>query len=924
MTKPIDLKLAKFIAESKVKHRVYHGTMSDVKKFKTPAYFGGKDVANQFSDPEYLFGSSELNEGEHPNVIPVHLNLKNPKIFTKEEDYEKHVMDGGLDPQRWIKKGHDGVIYAPNGDIEHPDAYYVAFHPNQIKSAIGNKGTYSKKSGDITMDKGGSVDVTAVKKRKDDKIPQLETAAKALLAGVITRAEYDKTVKQFKPVTKYTSVPRPATDEEAISALHENKRQHWRGADDFPEGHPVGLRLDIPAYSDHGVWVNSIHDESGAKTPVKYGPVSSVRNAEFDPGPSKAQRVATGETNKSPFAKIKGEWQPMTDEEAVAHMKEHLNNPDYVQVGYDPRRRDYFYHRGDTRKPITHAEHVVQIGPLVLAKNPVYGKRKDFGLAEGGVVHMDKGGDTSKYKDPKTTKIEDWKWRKLKEVLTDVPLTEVPDYIQKGYGEFMNQQLSKAQAGQLTPRDLLKAFTITQSSIGRGGLSHASATKTGMRLPNTGEEVRPEGAFAEWLGSPMGQRYLNAAERGLIHHPALGDIQQKFAPFGKHNQLVDQMAYAAQMMPKLAQTMNQAVTGGKDEYRDWAEQMRGIAGAKSGFIGSMLGRGDLPTLDARQLNLHTLPAKVGVGSIMSRGKGTGAREAVDRLASRQQAMNLNVDPSMMPHYQHLTHHAVWDAMGKNKTTHDDLVRAMRGYAEGGAARMAKGGTSLKELQEYILQKRGEFGAKRVQRAADEIPGLEGMFTPEALKHTFERQNAGLMTMNPADFEKFAERMREDITKKESKRKTRAEEVLPFEDYLKHLAELEGGFDEVPFLDLGHRDPEYLPSIEGHEGRHRSRALAGKGAKKSLVQLIPAARMSLTMPKKNSEKLVQKLRQTLGEDRFVSPEGGSLLPSDQSAGMYKWLKEKNLLDTNRPQLPEVYKRGGKVTHAHHLDIEERPL
>ena len=261
---------------------------------------------------------------------------------------------------------------------------------------------------------------------------------------------------------------------------------------------------------------------------------------------------------------------------------------------------------------------------------------------------------------------------------------------------------------------------------------------------------------------------------------------------------------------------------------------------------------------------------------------------------------------------------------KNEELANYRNRTMRGYADGGAVHMAKGGTSLKELQEYILQKRGEFGAKRVQRAADEIPNLEGMFTPEALKHTFERQNAGLMTMNPADFEKFAERMREDITKKESKRKTRAEEVLPFEDYLKHLAELEGGFDEVPFLELGHRDPEYLPSIEGHEGRHRSRALAGKGAKKSLVQLIPAARMSLTMPKKNSEKLVQKLRQTLSEDRFVSPEGGSLLPSDQSAGMYKWLKEKNLLDTNRPQLPEVYKRGGRVTHAHHLDIEERPL
>jgi hypothetical protein len=238
--------------------------------------------------------------------------------------------------------------------------------------------------------------------------------------------------------------------------------------------------------------------------------------------------------------------------------------------------------------------------------------------------------------------------------------------------------------------------------------------------------------------------------------------------------------------------------------------------------------------------------------------------------------------------------------------------------------MNKGGTSIKELEEYIRQKRGEFGAKRVQRAADEIQGLEGMYTPEALKHTFERQNAGLMTMNPTDFERFAERMREDITKKGSQRYTREMERIPFEDYLKHLAELKGGFDEVPFLDLGHRDPEYLPSIEGHEGRHRSRALANKGVKKSLVQLIPSDRMSLSMPKRNSEKLVKNLRQTLGENKFVSPEGGGLLPANQNAQVYKWLKENNYLDANRPQLPDVYKRGGRVTHAHHLDIEERPL
>lgn len=146
--------LAKHTKNSVIKHTVYHGSMSgkDFKNFKTPAFFGSKEVANQFSDPEYMYGSSKINEGEHPHVRPVKLNLKNPKVFTTDDEYEKHVMDSGLDADYWKKQGHDGVIYAPNGDLKHPDAYYVAFHPNQIKSAIANKAN----GGAIYMAKGGS------------------------------------------------------------------------------------------------------------------------------------------------------------------------------------------------------------------------------------------------------------------------------------------------------------------------------------------------------------------------------------------------------------------------------------------------------------------------------------------------------------------------------------------------------------------------------------------------------------------------------------------------------------------------------------------------------------------------------------------------------------------------------------------------
>jgi hypothetical protein len=156
-----DANLSKSFKDSKVNQTVYHGTMrGDIDEFKTPAYFGSKPVANQFADPEYMYGSSKLNEGENPTVYPVRLNLKNPKVFTDFDDYEAHVMDSGLDVQRWKKQGHDGVVYAPSGDMNDPDAYFVAFEPTQIKSAIGNRGTYDVSKPDIKKAKGGKVRMT--------------------------------------------------------------------------------------------------------------------------------------------------------------------------------------------------------------------------------------------------------------------------------------------------------------------------------------------------------------------------------------------------------------------------------------------------------------------------------------------------------------------------------------------------------------------------------------------------------------------------------------------------------------------------------------------------------------------------------------------------------------------------------------------
>jgi hypothetical protein len=288
--------------------------------------------------------------------------------------------------------------------------------------------------------------------------------------------------------------------------------------------------------------------------------------------------------------------------------------------------------------------------------------------------------------DPPSTKLQDWQWRPLGAVSKDLSLTEIPDYIQKGYGSFMAEQAKRAAAGDLTARDLLKAYLITQSSIGRQGLAHSTATKAGLKVPRTEEMVRPEGAFATWLGSKTGQKYLDAAMKGDLNEKAIAEIQYQFSPFGKQNALGESMVYAAQTIPEMSKRLNQTIMGTPEGYRDYAEGLKGIAGSMSGFIGSMLGRGVLPTFDARQIALHTagepLPT-ASASSVLNRGKGAGGREAVDRLAARQEALGLKIDPALDPYYQHLAHHAVWDKIGGDKTTHQDLIDAMTNYKDGG-------------------------------------------------------------------------------------------------------------------------------------------------------------------------------------------------------------------------------------------------
>ena len=217
---------------------------------------------------------------------------------------------------------------------------------------------------------------------------------------------------------------------------------------------------------------------------------------------------------------------------------------------------------------------------------------------------------------------------------------------------------------------------------------------------------------------------------------------------------------------------------------------------------------------------------------------------------------------------------------------------------------------ISRVKEAVRATKGNYGAKRVERAADEIANLEKMYTDEALRQAFSGDNAkALMTMNPADFENYAAQLhyKRSVGPNAAKLASQGDlskHTMSTEDYLKYLRTLPEGFDQVPYLQISKQETglPLMPYITGHEGRHRNRALAGAGQQRSLVQLIPNYELRDPLPRGSQEDYIQALKEEMAmTGNKVKPEKyfDDSLP-------------KNLLIERPPiDLPEFYAKGGKV-------------
>jgi hypothetical protein len=212
-------------------------------------------------------------------------------------------------------------------------------------------------------------------------------------------------------------------------------------------------------------------------------------------------------------------------------------------------------------------------------------------------------------------------------------------------------------------------------------------------------------------------------------------------------------------------------------------------------------------------------------------------------------------------------------------------------------------SALTELRKIVQKEKGDYGSRRLERAADEIPNLERLYKQQALKEAFTGDNArGLMTMNPADFEKYSVPLDARFMDENSTRYTTSGERLPYPEYMKGYLPNVGAFNDVPFL-LINKEEQGLPLtpfISGHEGRHRNRVMVDKGEKSGLVQLMPRAELREPFPRRSQEEYIDALKQELEMT-------GNMVTPEEYFDNFTQKKARRLPII----LPDVYAKGGAV-------------
>ena len=284
----------------------------------------------------------------------------------------------------------------------------------KIKSKENNE-IYKKNSGINISDIDPVLEQSAVKFYKD------------IEAGVpyeVARAEHLKNIEARKPIREWDNLPNASSEVQQVLAVDAGKRKRGfftevskKTADKLSKklGHPIQRikipkgaeifgRLDVDAYTEYNAWVSTIGvkgDKAGKAAGKRiYGDAVHYVAPEggkvsFDVSEKTASQIAKGEMRKTPFAVIRGLYEPTSPAQIRKKVKALLKDPEWTQVGFDPRRLTAFYTRNKAENQpigslVESADEVFQIGPLILAKNVK--RLEEQRLNKGGAIRTYKEG----------------------------------------------------------------------------------------------------------------------------------------------------------------------------------------------------------------------------------------------------------------------------------------------------------------------------------------------------------------------------------------------------------------------------------------------------------------------------------------------------------------------------------------------------
>jgi len=239
--------------------------------------------------------------------------------------------------------------------------------------------------------------------QRQRRIPEVQEAAEQLSEGKITSKEYRRTVKTNQPIELITkeNFPTMPTKTEIVGALKgTDPRKVKTGIvglnKTIDNGTRVASRLDIPAYDNYDKWIVSLHDgtKRGGEA-IGYGQTAVLKNVEFVSSAKGGLNIAKGKS-KATIARIHGDYYNAEPENVYEAVKDLLDSSEWIQVGMNPFRHSYFYNKA-TGFPVTRADEVLQVGPLVLArgvKTPTISDLKQLKIktSDGKIRAFNEGG----------------------------------------------------------------------------------------------------------------------------------------------------------------------------------------------------------------------------------------------------------------------------------------------------------------------------------------------------------------------------------------------------------------------------------------------------------------------------------------------------------------------------------------------------